>query len=91
MATQELVVHPPYSYCRNPMALGAIALYLGLAIWLASPAAVDLVLLGAALLLTYIKFIEEQEMELRFGDGYVAYRQKTPFIIPRFWPRKNRR
>ena len=24
MATQKLIVQPPYTYCRNPMALGAI-------------------------------------------------------------------
>ncbi len=26
MATQKLIIRPPYAYCRNPMALGAILL-----------------------------------------------------------------
>ncbi len=82
MATQKLIVQPPYSYCRNPMALGAIGAYLGVAILFGSTGAVVLVLLGAAVLLTYIKCVEEKEMELRFGQEYLEYKQRTPFLIP---------
>ncbi len=82
MATQKLIVQPPYSYCRNPMALGAIVMYLGVAILFGSIGAVVLVLLGAVLLLTYIKRVEEKEMELRFGQAYVEYKRRTPFLIP---------
>lgn len=82
MATQKLIVQPPYSYCRNPMALGAIVMYLGVAILFGSIGAVALVILGAALLLTYIKCIEEKEMEIRFGKEYLEYKQQTPFLIP---------
>jgi protein-S-isoprenylcysteine O-methyltransferase Ste14 len=83
MATQKLIVQPPYTYCRNPMALGAIVMYLGVAVLFGSPGAAVLVLLGAIVLLTYIKRIEEQEMELRFGQEYLAYKRRTPFLIPR--------
>ncbi len=85
MATQKLIIRPPYSYCRNPMALGAIVMYLGVATLYGSMGAVLLVLLGIGLLLTYIKCIEEREMEIRFGQEYLKYRKQTPFIIPRFW------
>jgi protein-S-isoprenylcysteine O-methyltransferase Ste14 len=84
MATQKLIVQPPYSYCRNPMALGAIALYLGIAIWLGSLSALGMVLLFAICLLIYIKLLEEKEMALRFGDDYLKYKRQTPFLIPRF-------
>ena len=87
MATQELIIQPPYSYCRNPMALGAIVMYLGVAVLFRSIGSVVLVLLGAGLLLTYIKRIEEKEMEARFGQEYLEYKKKTPFLIPRFWRR----
>jgi protein-S-isoprenylcysteine O-methyltransferase Ste14 len=87
MATQKLIIRPPYSYCRNPMALGAIVMYLGVAILFGSMGAVVLELLGAGLLLTYIKRIEEREMEIRFGQEYLAYKQQTSFLIPRFWNR----
>lgn len=84
MATQELITQRPYSYCRNPMALGAIVAYLGVAVLLGSISAVALVLGFAVLLLVYIKLLEEREMELRFGEAYREYRRRTPFIIPRF-------
>jgi protein-S-isoprenylcysteine O-methyltransferase Ste14 len=84
MATQKLIIQPPYSFCRNPMALGAILMYLGVAVLFGSMGAVVLVLLGAGCLLTYIKRIEEREMEIRFGQEYQEYKKQTPFLIPRF-------
>jgi protein-S-isoprenylcysteine O-methyltransferase Ste14 len=88
MATQQLIIQKPYNYCRNPMALGAIAVYLGVAILIGSISAIVLVLTFTVLLLVYIKFLEEKEMELRFGEAYREYRKQTPFIIPRFRKRK---
>lgn len=85
MATQKLIIRPPYSYCRNPMALGAIVMYLGVAILFGSMGSVMLVLLGTALLLSYIKRIEEREMEIRFRQEYLDYKKQTPFLLPRFW------
>jgi len=84
MATQKLIVQPPYNYCRNPMTLGAIVMYLGVAILFGSIGAVVLVFLGAVCLLTYIKKVEEKEMVLRFGQEYLDYRKRTPFLIPHF-------
>ena len=83
MATQKLIVQPPYTYCRNPMALGAIAMYLGVAILFRSIGAVIIVLLLAGCLLIYIKRVEEKEMEIRFGQEYLEYKQNTPFLLPR--------
>jgi protein-S-isoprenylcysteine O-methyltransferase Ste14 len=83
MATQKLIVRPPYAYCRNPMSLGAIVLYLGVSVAAGSPGAATLVFLGTVVLLTYIKLAEEKEMIARFGEEYLAYRRQVPFIIPR--------
>ncbi len=88
MATQKLIIQPPYTYCRNPMALGAIGMYLGAAILFRSIGAVIVVLLFAGLLLVYIKRAEEKEMETRFGQEYLDYKQRTPFLVPRFRSRK---
>jgi len=85
MATQQLIIQKPYSYCRNPMALGAIVAYLGIAILIGSISAAVFVVSFAVLLLIYIKLLEEKEMELRFGEAYQEYRKITPFIIPRLW------
>lgn len=83
VATQRLVVEPPYTYTRNPMALGAVAMYLGVAVLRRSLAAVGLVLAVGAGLLAYIKRAEESEMLARFGQDYEAYRERTPFLLPR--------
>jgi protein-S-isoprenylcysteine O-methyltransferase Ste14 len=88
MATQQLIIQKPYNFCRNPMALGTIVAFLGVAILIGSISAVVLVLSLTVLLLVYIKFLEEKEMELRFGEAYRMYRKQTPFIIPRFRKRK---
>ena len=65
------------------MALGAIAMYLGVAMLRRSLAAIGLVLTVGAGLLAYIKRTEEGEMLARFGQDYVAYRERTPFLLPR--------
>ncbi len=89
MPPQRLVIQGPYRYVRNPMALGNIMMYMGIAWVLGSPSAVVLVLVGGTLLLLYDKFVEEQEMVLRFGEEYLEYKRRTPFIIPR-WPRRKK-
>jgi len=36
-----------------------------------------------AMLLIYIKLVEEEELEARFGKKCLEYKRRTPFIIPR--------
>ena len=88
MATQKLVLRPPYTYCRNPMALGTFLAYSGVAAIYRSGGALLLVLLFIALLLVYIKTIEEREMALRFGQEYLDYKKQTPFLMPRIGKRR---
>ena len=89
MATQRLVVEPPFTYTRNPMALGAIMMYLGVAVLRRSLAGVGIVLTAAAALLVYIKRVEEHELVARFGQEYVAYRERTSFLLPRLRANRN--
>ena len=84
MATQELLVKRPYTYCRNPMTLGTTVFYLGIAIWKGSLSALLLSLIYPIGILIYIKGIEEKELEQRFGADYLEYKRSTPFLIPRF-------
>jgi protein-S-isoprenylcysteine O-methyltransferase Ste14 len=84
VATQVLLVSGPFRLCRNPMGLGAIMAYLGLAILTGSPASILCAVLFAAFFILYVKCFEEKELEARFGDSYRAYRVSTPFIIPHF-------
>ncbi|TET37656.1 MAG: isoprenylcysteine carboxylmethyltransferase family protein [Anaerolineales bacterium] len=82
MATQTLLITGPFAYCRNPMSFGTIVLYSGLAIWAGSWSAIVLVTSFAAVLIAYLKTIEEKELEARFGQSYMEYKETTPFIIP---------
>lgn len=91
MPTQELIIGPPYARTRNPMALGAIVMYLGVALLFGSLGAGLVVLLGAGLLVLYIRLIEERELAARFGGEYLDYRRRTPFLLPRMRIRQHRR
>ena len=81
MPTQKLITHGPYSYCRNPMTFGTFIYYLGIGIILGSLSFIALVLVVMALLLSYIKKVEEKELEERSGEKYVKYKLCTPFFI----------
>lgn len=81
--TKRLVVKAPFVYCRNPMTLGTFIAYTGLCVWLGSLPALAIFLMLAALLLLYLKLVEEKELEARFGPEYLEYKRNTPFILPR--------
>ena len=83
MPTQELLTEGPFRYCRNPMTLGTILAYLGIAVAVGTVAGTVLVLGLAVSLLAYLKRFEEGELAERFGEAYSAYRRDVPFIIPR--------
>ena len=83
MPTHELLTEGPFRYCRNPMTLGTILGYLGIAIAARTITGALMVLSLAASLLLYLKRLEEGELAERFGEAYIAYKRETPFIIPR--------
>jgi protein-S-isoprenylcysteine O-methyltransferase Ste14 len=80
--TKRLITSGPYKYSRNPMALGTIVYYLGLAFILNSLSMIILIVFFATIFLSYIKLWEEKELEARFGDEYLEYKRRTPFLIP---------
>ena len=83
--TQHLVVSGPYRLCRNPIELGAIFYYWGIGT-LFGGIIVGVVsfVLGFTIGSLYHKFIEEKELELRFGNEYREYKEITPFLFPKF-------
>ncbi len=88
MATQKLLVDGVYLHCRNPMVFGTLLAYLGIAIVVGSISSILAVLIFGGLLLTYVKKVEERELEARFGQEYVDYKARTPFLIPGNFRRK---
>jgi len=89
MATQKLLVDGVYLHSRNPMVFGTLLAYLGIAIAVGSISSILGVLIFGGLLLTYVKKVEERELEARFGQEYVEYKARTPFLIPGNFRRKN--
>ncbi len=88
VATQRLVTQGPYAYSRNPMTLGALLLYLGIGFWMGSGVVVLLTIVVFSALLTFIYIHETRELSERFGDEYLEYKKRTPFLLPRFGKRK---
>jgi protein-S-isoprenylcysteine O-methyltransferase Ste14 len=85
--SQRVVEMSLYERVRNPMALGWYLMCLGLAGCACSTYLVLYLSLGhIPAHIFYLKFFEERELELRFGQSYVAYKRRVPFLIPRWRP-----
>jgi len=82
MPTKKLLINKPYSYCRNPMALGTILYYAGISIIVRSCLSGVVTVAFTSLLIILTKTIEEKEMTIRFGEDYIKYKNATPFLIP---------
>ena len=91
MPTQKLLMVGPFKQCRNPMVFGTVMAYLGCSILAGSLLSAAAVILFTVLLVIYIKRIEEKELEARFGQEYLDYKQSTPFIIPEMIRRKGKK
>ena len=81
---QRLVTTGPYRYTRNPMAFGALCIYLGVAPYLDSLtglAIVAVLVLGAV---PYLKLTEEKRLLRDFGQEYEDYRSAVSMLVP--WP-----
>ena len=73
----RLVTHGAFGFRRNPIYMGEVLAFLGLAqatgnIWLAIVAP-----LLAVLLLVLAILPEERHLEARFGEEYLAYKERT--------------
>jgi protein-S-isoprenylcysteine O-methyltransferase Ste14 len=86
--TQSVVDSGVYGALRNPMALGFYIALLAGAL-LTGSSWVLLYTLGiiAAHVLN-LKYFEEFELSQRYGESYERYRASTPFLVPRFKPRR---
>jgi protein-S-isoprenylcysteine O-methyltransferase Ste14 len=81
--TKRIVAEDIYKRTRNPMSLGFYLLALATGLISGS----TLVTLGALLGLIpahifFLRYFEELELELRFGESYLQYKKSVPFLIP---------
>jgi len=81
-AKGELVTDGIYKYVRHPQYLGLMILTIGALVqW---PTIITAAMWPILMLMYYrLARREEKEMESRFGDQYMTYRQR----VPMFWPR----
>lgn len=83
--TKKIVENDVYKTTRNPMSLGFYLFALALGLISGSTLFTLGVLFGLIPThLFFLKYFEELELELRFGESYKEYKQKTPFLIPKF-------
>ena len=86
---RKLVTTGLYSWVRNPMLLGWIIMLFGVGILLNSLSLIFIFTpLFILLNVLYLKTIEEKEMEKKFGEQYLKYKQSVPMFIPRLGKRK---
>lgn len=80
----KLITDGPYAYSRNPMMTGLFMVIVGIGIlfgsitltFIMTPLFVFMSILG-------FKYMEEPELEKRFGNEYREYKKRTPIIIPK--------
>jgi len=87
-----LVTSGPYRWVRNPQYFGAILFIINLTSrsyrevlgdvgWL-GPRGTLLVWFGTLVAYTLLALIEEMHLTREFGEAYIAYKNKTAFLIP---------
>ncbi len=72
-----------YTFTRNPMVLCTSAVLVSAGFYFQSLVYIIwVVLLVAPALIYFRKVYEERELEFRFGSAYLAYKDKTSFLLP---------
>ena len=81
-----LVVAGPYCHVRNPMLTSVFVIQAAESLLLNSWAIFTWLIVFFIANMLYFAFVEERELEKRFGDAYHEYRQNVPRLIPRLRP-----
>lgn len=85
LLTEQLVTDGVYGRTRNPMSLGFYAVCMGAGMIAGSvTVTLGLILVIIPIHVINLKHFEERELEMRYGQNYVDYSQRVPFLIPRF-------
>ena len=78
-----LVVNGLYRVVRNPMHLGWTVLLVGVALLMQSFTLLVIFIPPFILVhIIYLKFVEEKELEKKFGQAYIDYKKKVPMFFP---------
>ncbi|HET6304308.1 MAG TPA: isoprenylcysteine carboxylmethyltransferase family protein [Myxococcota bacterium] len=79
----RLVTHGAYELVRHPVYLGALLIWIGLAVAFASGWTLAIAVLYV--LPAYLLYMRDEEamLEEAFGEAYRRYRAKVPMLLPR--------
>jgi len=80
--SKKLVITGPYRYCRNPMAFGAISIYISISVFVNSLHDLIIILIIIPLVILYLKLTEEKRLIKDFGEEFLSYRSKVAMIVP---------
>lgn len=84
--TKRLAAKDIYEYTRNPMSLGFYLLCTGIGLFAGSTFfTLWSLFLFIPAHVFFLKYFEELELEIRFGEPYREYKQRVPFLIPKFY------
>ena len=82
----QLVTSGVYRFSRNPMLFGYLLCLIAQGIIMNSVTTVFFVpIIFIGLWSIWLKVREELGLETRFGETYMIYKRRTPFLIPRLW------
>jgi protein-S-isoprenylcysteine O-methyltransferase Ste14 len=87
---RAFVANGPYRYVRNPMISGVFLILFGEAFALLSRPQAVWAACFVALNLVFIPFVEEPQLERRFGEPYREYRMHVRRFLPRLRPWESR-
>ena len=83
--SQKLADDLLYKRTRNPMMLGLFLTLIGIGLLVGSSFFTLWSLIGfIPAIIFWLKFVEEHELEMRFGKSYREYKQRVPFLFPSF-------
>ncbi|MBY0550796.1 MAG: isoprenylcysteine carboxylmethyltransferase family protein [Candidatus Obscuribacterales bacterium] len=85
-STTRLVIKGPYRYVRNPMALVSFAQGAGVGLALGSPLVILYALAGCIYWNYMLRPWEELDLEQRFGNDFIHYRNSVRCWLPALKP-----
>jgi protein-S-isoprenylcysteine O-methyltransferase Ste14 len=86
LLTKQVVSKRVYRWIRNPMSLGYYLMCLGVSLLARSTSlTLGTLLVVIPVHIFYLKYFEEVELDIRYGQSYREYKQRVPFLLPDFF------
>jgi protein-S-isoprenylcysteine O-methyltransferase Ste14 len=78
----QFVAVGPYRFVRNPMYIGGLAVLFGFGLCLHSPSVLVFAVVVTFVLQIFVVYFEERDLERRFGESYLEYKNSVNRWIP---------